>query len=58
MKFKLKATKRDWTVFGGFSLLLLLVVSIVVNNIRTFSTTGKFSIDPFSALIHSFGTKD
>ncbi len=56
MKLKLKATKRDWMIFGAFSLLLLAVVSILVNNINSFSTTGKFAgIDPFHALIHNFG---
>ena len=56
MKLKLKATKRDWMIFGGFSIFLLIVVSILVNNINAFSTTGKFAgIDPFHALIHNFG---
>ena len=56
MKLRLKATKRDWMIFAGFSVLLLAVVSILVNNINSFSTTGKFAgIDPFHALIHNFG---
>ena len=56
MKLRLKATKRDWMIFTAFAIFLLLVVSILVNNINSFSTTGKFAgIDPFNALIHNFG---
>ena len=56
MKLRLKATKRDWMIFAAFSILLLVVVSILVNNINSFSTTGKFAgIDPFHALFHNFG---
>ena len=55
MKLKLKATKQDWMMFAGFALLLLAVVSILVNNIHSFSTNGKFAgINPFTALIHNF----
>lgn len=55
MKFKLKATKHDWMLFGGFAVFLLFVVSIIVNNIHTFSSTGKFSINPFAALFTNPG---
>lgn len=55
MKFKLKATKHDWMVFGGFAILLLFVVSILVNNIYTFSSTGRFSVNPFAAIFNNFG---
>ena len=55
MKFKLKATKHDWMIFGGFAVFLLFVVSIIVNNIHTFSATGKFSINPFAALFTNPG---
>ena len=56
MKFKLKATKRDWMLFGAFALLLLVVVSILVNNIHSFSTSGKFAgINPFTALFTNLG---
>ena len=56
MKLRLKATKRDWMIFGAFAILLLVVVSILVNNINSFSTTGKFAgIDPFHALFHNLG---
>ena len=38
MKLKFKATKQDWLIFGLFSLILLFVVSVLVNNIHSFST--------------------
>lgn len=57
MKFKLKATKKDWMIFAGFSLLLFLVVAILVSNIQSISgEEGRFvGINPFPALAHNLG---
>ena len=55
MKLKLKATSKDWMIFGIFALLLLIVVSILVNNINSISTDGTFAgINPFTALFEHF----
>ena len=52
MKFKLKATPQEWMIFGLFAVLLLVVVSILVNNVVSFSTYGTFAgLNPFEALI-------
>lgn len=54
MKLKFKATKQDWIIFLFFSLILLFVVSVLVNNIHSFSTEGSFAgLNPFTALIHN-----
>ena len=54
MKLKFKATKQDWLIFGLFSLILLFVVSVLVNNIHSFSTEGRFAgLNPFTAIIHN-----
>lgn len=53
MKLKFKATTQDWTIFALFLVFLLLVVSVLVNNISSFSTLGTFAgLNPFPALIH------
>jgi len=55
MKLKFKATAQDWMIFGLFALLLLIVVSILVNNIHSFATMGTFAgLNPFTAIIHNF----
>ncbi len=43
MKFKLKATARDWTIFGIFVVILLIASSILSVNINSFATTGQFA---------------
>ncbi len=54
MKLKFKATKQDWLIFGLFSLILLFVVSVLVNNIHSFSTEGRFAgLNPFTALVNN-----
>ena len=54
MKLKFKATKQDWTIFALFALGLLFVVSVLVNNIHSFSTEGRFAgLNPFTALIYN-----
>lgn len=56
MKLKLKATTKDWTIFGGFALLLLFVVSILVNNVSSIATNGTFAgINPLPGIIEHFG---
>ncbi len=51
MKLKLKATSKDWTIFGAFAILLLFVVSILVNNVSSIATNGTFAgINPFEAI--------
>ncbi len=40
MKFKLRADKEDWLIFGGFALLLLYFVAIGIVNLATFAETG------------------
>ncbi len=56
MKLKFKATAQDWCIFGLFALLLLIVVSILVNNIHSFANYGEFAgLNPFTALIHNLG---
>ena len=48
MKFKLKATPKDWLIFAIFAVVLLFAVSILVVNINTFATTGSFAgLNPF-----------
>ena len=55
MKLKFKATAQDWLIFGLFALLLLLVVSILVNNIHSFANYGTFAgLNPFTAIFHNF----
>lgn len=50
MKFKLRADKEDWLMFGGFALFLLYCVSIGVVNLATFADTGELSgFNPFPA---------
>lgn len=54
MKLKFKATKQDWLIFGFFAAILLVVVSIFVNNIHSFSTEGRFAgLNPFTALFEN-----
>lgn len=54
MKLKFKATPQDWLIFGLFSLLLLIVVSILVNNIHSFANYGTFAgLNPFTALFEN-----
>ena len=54
MKLKFKATKQDWLIFGLFAIILLIVVSIFVNNIHSFSTEGRFAgLNPFTALFEN-----
>ena len=54
MKLKFKATKQDWLIFGLFAIVLLIVISILVNNIHTFSTEGRFGgLNPFTALFEN-----
>ena len=54
MKLKFKATSQDWLIFGLFALLLLIVVSILVNNIHSFANYGTFAgLNPFTALIQN-----
>ena len=56
MKFKLKATPQDWALFGLFAVLLLAIVSILVNNVVSFSTYGTFAgLNPFEALTTNLG---
>ncbi len=43
MKFKLRADKEDWLIFGGFALLLLYFVAIGIVNLATFAETGTLS---------------
>ncbi len=55
MKLKFKATSQDWLIFGLFALLLLIVVSILVNNIHSFANYGTFAgLNPFTAIFHNF----
>lgn len=55
MKLKFKATAQDWLIFGLFALLLLIVVSILVNNIHSFANYGTFAgLNPFTAIFHNF----
>ena len=50
MKFKLRADKEDWLMFGAFALFLLYVVAIGVVNLATFAETGTLSgFNPFPA---------
>ena len=50
MKFKLRADKEDWLMFGGFALFLLYCVAIGVVNLATFADTGELSgFNPFPA---------
>ena len=52
MKLKLKATKQDWIIFGGFAVLLLFVVSIFVNNLHSFAIYGEFAgLNPLTAMV-------
>ena len=54
MKLKFKATSQDWLIFGLFALLLLIVVSILVNNIHSLANDGTFAgLNPFTALIQN-----
>lgn len=51
MKFKFKATKQDWVIFGGFAVVLLFVISILVNNIHSVSNGDGFAgLNPFAAI--------
>lgn len=51
MKLKFKASAQDWLIFGLFAILLLIVVSILVNNIYSFANYGEFGgLNPFKAL--------
>ena len=55
MKLKFKASPQDWLIFGLFSLLLLIVVSILVNNIHSFANYGTFAgLNPFTAIFENF----
>lgn len=55
MKLKFKATTQDWLIFGLFALLLLIVVSILVNNIHSFATMGTFAgLNPIPAIFEHF----
>ena len=50
MKFKLRADKEDWLMFGGFAIFLLYFVAIGVVNLSTFAETGTLSgLNPFPA---------
>lgn len=50
MKFKLRADKEDWLIFGGFALFLLYFIAIGVVNLATFAETGTLSgFNPFPA---------
>ena len=50
MKFKLRADKEDWMMFGGFAVFLLYFVAIGVVNLSTFAETGTLSgFNPFPA---------
>lgn len=50
MKFKLRADKEDWLMFGGFAIFLLYFVAIGVVNLSTFADTGELSgFNPFPA---------
>ena len=50
MKFKLRADKEDWLMFGGFAVFLLYFVAIGVVNLSTFAETGTLSgLNPFPA---------
>ncbi len=53
MKLKLKAKPQDWLIFAIFAVVLLLLVSIGVQNIHTLAIEGHFAgLNPFPALIH------
>ena len=55
MKLKFKATAQDWLIFCLFAVLLLIVVSILVNNVHSFANYGTFAgLNPFTALFHNF----
>ncbi len=50
MKFKLRADKEDWLIFGAFAIFLLYFVAIGVVNLSTFAETGTLSgFNPFPA---------
>ncbi len=54
MKLKFKASAQDWMIFALFALLLLIVVSILVNNISSFANEGTFAgLNPFTALVEN-----
>lgn len=56
MKLKFKATTQDWLIFALFAGLLLIVVSILVNNIHSVSVDGTFAgLNPFTAIFEHFG---
>lgn len=55
MKLKFKASAQDWLIFGLFAILLLMVVSILVNNIHSFANYGTFAgLNPFTAIFENF----
>ena len=50
MKFKFRADKHDWMMFGIFAAVLLYFVAIAVVNLGTFASEGHLSgINPFPA---------
>ncbi len=55
MKLKFKATTQDWMIFGAFLIFLLIVVSVLVSNIASFSNNGTFAgLNPFIGLFRYF----
>ena len=50
MKFKLKASGKDWMIFGFFSIFLLYLVCIAVLNLSEFATFNRFyGLNPIEA---------
>ena len=55
MKLKFRAEKKDWTIFGIFSLVLFYIVSIGVLNAVSFIDNGTFSgLNPFPIFTHDY----
>ena len=55
MKLKFRAEKKDWTIFGIFSLVLFYIVSIGVLNAISFIDSGTFSgLNPFPIFTHDY----
>ena len=55
MKFKLKATPKDWLIFAIFAIILLYIVAIAVLNINSFAVYGFFyGLNPIEAFTSEF----
>ena len=55
MKFKLKATPKDWLIFVLFAIIILFLVAVIVLNLHSFAIYGKFyGLNPIEAFTPEF----